>query len=140
MVVFYLHFKEGGGRVNVALCAAFLEEDVWENRLVTAALPQRIEITECNSAGALLKILELKPFSLLIVVLNGVAGLEAVRRLREKAPDVPLLWISDEDYSLFGYQYRVTCFLRRTVSDVQFREAVAGCLKISGKGEEETAK
>lgn len=126
--------------MNVALCAAFLEEDVWENRLVTAALPQRIEITECNSAGALLRILELKPFSLLIVVLNGVAGLEAVRCLREKAPDVPLLWISDEDYSLFGYQYRVTCFLRRTVSDVQLREAVAGCLKISGKGEEETTK
>lgn len=84
--------------------------------------------------------MELKPFSLLIVGLNGACGLEAVRRLREKAPDVPLLWISDEDYSLFGYQYRVTRFLRRTVSDVQLREAVAGCLKISGKGEEETAK
>jgi DNA-binding NarL/FixJ family response regulator len=77
---------------------------------------------------------------LLIVVLNGVAGLEAVRRLREKVPDVPLLWISDEDYSLFGYQYRVSRFLRRPISDTDLREAVAGCLKISGKGEEETAK
>jgi len=140
VVVFYLHIWEGGGRVNVALCAAFLEEDVWENRLVTAALPQRIEITECNSAGALLKILELKPFSLLIVVLNVEAGLEAVRRLREKAPDIPLIWISDEDYSLFGYQYRISRFLCKPVSDVQLREAVAGWLKLSEKGEEETAK
>ena len=123
--------------MNVALCAAFLEEDIWENRLVTAALPERIEITECNSVKALLKILELKPFSLLIVVLNGVAGLEAVRRLREMAPDVPLMWISDEDYSLFGYQYRVTYFLCRPVSDTQLREAVAGCLGISEKGEVE---
>ena len=126
--------------MNVALCAAFLEEDVWENRLVTAALPQRIEITEWKSAEALLRILELKPFSLLVVVLNGVAGLEAVRHLREKAPDVSLLWISDEDYSLFGYQYRVTCFLQRTVSDAELHEAVAGCLEISEKGKEETAK
>ena len=126
--------------MNVALCTAFLEEDIWENRLVTAALPQRIEITECNSVKALLKILELKPLSLLIVVLNGVAGLEAVRQLRGKEPNIPILWISDEDYSLFGYQYRVSRFLRRTVSDVQLREAVAGCLKISGNGEEETAK
>jgi len=119
--------------VNVALCAAFLEEDIWENRLVTAALPQRIEITECNSVKSLLKILELKPFSLLIVVLNGVAGLEAVRQLREKAPNIPILWISDEDYSLFGYQYRVNSFLRRPVSDTELREAVTGCLTLSEK-------
>ena len=126
--------------MNVALCTAFLEEDIWENRLVTAALPQRIEITECNSVNALLKILELKPLSLLIVVLNGVAGLEAVRQLRGKAPNIPILWISDEDYSLFGYQYRVSRFLCKPVSDVQLREAVAGCLTLSEKGEEETAK
>ncbi|WP_027400487.1 response regulator [Anaerovorax odorimutans] len=126
--------------MNVALCAAFLEEDVWENRLVTAAFPKKVEITECNSIKALLKILELKPFSLLIVVLNGVAGLEAVRQLQENAPGVPLLWISDEDYSLFGYQYRVTRFLNRQVSDAELREAVAGCLKLSEKEEEETVK
>ena len=126
--------------MNVALCVAFLEEDVWENRLVAAALPQRMEITECNSVGALLKILELKPFSLLIVVLNGVAGLEAVRKLRAKAPDVPLLWISDEDYSLFGYQYRVSRFLYKPVSDKELRVAVADCLTLSKIGEEETVK
>lgn len=126
--------------MNVALCVAFLEEDVWENRLVAAALPQRMEITECNSVGALLKILELKPFFLLIVVLNGVAGLEAVRKLRAKAPDVPLLWISDEDYSLFGYKYRVNRFLYKPVSDKELRVAVADCLTLSKKGEEETVK
>ena len=126
--------------MNVALCAAFLEEDVWESRLVMAALPQRIEITECNGAGALSRMLELKPFSLLVVALNGVAGLEAVRQLRARAPDVPLLWISDEDYSLFGYQYRVTRFLRRPASDAQLTEALAACIRLSEKGEGETIK
>lgn len=114
--------------MNVALCTAFLEEDIWENRLVTAIHPQRIEITECNNIESLLKIVELKSLSLIIIVLNGVAGLEAVRQLQEKAWDVPILWISDEDYSLFGYQYRVSKFLRKPVSDIQLREAVACCL------------
>ncbi len=117
--------------MNVALCTAFLEEDIWESRLVTAAFPRSVELTGCNSANALLPLLELKSFSLLIVLLNGVAGLDAVRRIREKAPDVPLLWISNEDYSVLGYQHRVTCFLRRPVSDIELRDAVTGCLQLA---------
>lgn len=116
--------------MNVALCAAFLEEDVWESRLLAAAFPQKLEITECNSARVLMPLLDLKPFSLLVVALNGVAGLEAVRQLRQTVPDVPILWISDEDYSLFGYQYRVTYFLRRPVADLELREAITGCLRL----------
>lgn len=121
--------------MNVALCVAFLEEDIWESRLMTVAFPHRVEVAECNITRALLPLLELKLFSLLVVALNGVAGLEAVRQLRIKAPDVPLLWISDEDYSLLGYQYRVNSFLCRPVSDTELQEAVTGCLKLSEKGE-----
>ncbi len=120
--------------MNVALCAAFLEEDIWESRLRTVAFPQKLDITECNSAQALLRILELKPFSFLVVALNGVAGLEAIRQLRAKLPDIPILWISDEDYSLFGYQYRVTCFLCKPVPDTELRDAVSSCLRLGGKG------
>lgn len=116
--------------MNIALCAAFLEEDVWEKSLQALTSPHKVEITQCNSALALLPMLQLKPFSLLVVVLNGVAGLEAVRHLREKASDVPILWISDEDYSLTGYQYHVTRFLRRPVSQVDLREALAVCLHL----------
>ncbi|WP_101910058.1 response regulator [Marasmitruncus massiliensis] len=120
--------------MNVALCATFLEEDVWGSRLCAAAFPQKLDITECNSAQALLRILELKPFSFLTVALNGVAGLEAVRQLRSKAPDIPILWISDEDYSLFGYQYRVTSFLCRPVPDTELRDAVSSCMRLVEKG------
>lgn len=119
--------------MNVALCAAFLEEDVWEERIVKAAFPQRLELTECNSAQALLPLLDLKKFSLLVVALNGVAGLDAVRQLRSKVPDVPLLWISNEDYSLFGYQLRVNYFLRTPVSDTELEVAFVGCLGLRRK-------
>ncbi len=126
--------------MNVALCVSFLEEDIWESCLLAAASPHRVEFTECNSPRTLLPLLELKIFSILVVVVNGVAGLEAVRDLRAKAPDVPLIWISDEDYSLFGYQYHVTCFLRRPVCHDELRKAVAGCLKLSEKGKENPEK
>ena len=114
--------------MNIALCAAFLEEDVWESFLRVATFPRRVEITECNSVETLLPLLELKEFSLLMVVLNGVTGLEAVQKIRDKTSDVPLLWISDEDFSLSGYRYRATYFLHRPVTELQMREAVASCL------------
>ena len=116
--------------MNIGLCAVFLEEDIWEKFLCKAIFPYKVEVIECNSAQALLPILELKQFSLILVVLNGVAGLEAVRILREKSPEVPLLWISDEDFSLASYEYRATYFLHRPVTDTQMRVAVAACLGI----------
>jgi len=123
--------------VNIALYAAFLEEDIWENRLVNAALPNRLELTKCNSARTLLPLLELKPFSLLVVALNGKTGVKAVRQLRKKVPDIPLLWISNEDYSLFGYQCHVTRFLRKPLSDIDLQNALAGCLKQANEKERE---
>lgn len=116
--------------MNIGLCAAFLEGDVWESRLRVATSLYKVDIVECNSAQALLPMLELKSFSFLVVVLNGVTGLEAVGQLRTKVPDVPLLWISDEDFSLAGYQYRVTYFLHRPVSDKELQAAVLGCLQL----------
>ena len=116
--------------MNIGLCAAFLEEDIWETIIRELDLADNIEITQGNGAQALLPALHLKHFSLVVVVLNGSAGLEAVSHLREKASDVPILWISDEDYSLTGYQYHVTRFLRRPVSQVDLREALAVCLHL----------
>ena len=116
--------------MNIGLCAAFLEEDIWETIIRELDLADNIEITQGNGAQALLPALHLKHFSLVVVVLNGSAGLEAVRHLREKASDVPILWISDEDYSLNGYQYRVTCFLRKPVSPTELKAAMAVCLNM----------
>lgn len=115
--------------MDFAVCAAFLEADIWESRLRDAAIPRSVEITECNSTGTLLSALELKPFSLVVVILDGRAGLEVVRQIRAKAPNVPLLWISNEDFSMYGYEYHVTCFLCKPLRDAQLGEAVSGCLR-----------
>lgn len=117
--------------MDFAMCAPFLEADVWESRLRAAVVSQTIEITECNSVLTLLHVLELKSFSLMAIILNGLEGLEAVRVIRQHQPEIPLLWISDEDFSLFGYQYHVTHFLRKPVRDVALREALKNCLRLS---------
>ena len=114
--------------MEFAICAAFLDADVWESRLRNAVAPLKVEIAECNSVQAFLPLLELKPFSLLAVILNGTAGLDAVQRIRERQPETPLLWISDEDFSLLGYQYHVTCFLHSPVCNAELQEAVKNCL------------
>lgn len=119
--------------MDFAVCAAFLEEDVWENRLRYAAAPLPVEITECSSVRALLPVLELKPFTLIVITLSGAAGLRAVRQIRRKHPETPLLWISDEDFSLLGYRYHVTCFLRSPVCETRLQAAVKNCL--SGREE-----
>ncbi|MEA4974001.1 MAG: hypothetical protein VB119_12660 [Candidatus Metalachnospira sp.] len=54
--------------MNIALCAAFLEEDLWESRLLAAAYPKRLELTQSNGSQRLLPMLELKQFSLLAVI------------------------------------------------------------------------
>lgn len=120
--------------MKIALCAAFLEEDIWESQLRTAAFPYKLDITECNSVQALLPVLELKQFALFVVALNGKLGLEAVQQIREKAPGIPLLWISDEDFSMLSYQYRVSCFLHKPVLGRGLGEALTRCLRL-GEGD-----
>lgn len=117
--------------MDFVMRAAFLEGDVWERRLRDAAAPQMVDITECNSTRSLLAALELKPFSLLTVILDGAEGIEAVQQIRLRHPGTPLLWISDEDYSLLGYRYHVTYFLRKPVDNATLREAVKSCLQLS---------
>lgn len=115
--------------MNFIIHGTFLEADIWEDLLRYAAAPQKPEITECNSIQTLLAILDLKQISLLVVTVDGVAGLDAVRQIRQRQPEVPLLWISDEDFSLLGYQYHVTHFLRKPVCDTVLRTAIQSCLQ-----------
>lgn len=115
--------------MNFIVHGTFWEADIWEDLLRYAAAPHKPEITECNSIRTLLAMLDLKQITLLIVTVDGVAGLDAIRQIRQQQPEVPLLWISDEDFSLFGYQYHVTHFLRKPVCDTELRTAIQSCLQ-----------
>lgn len=113
--------------MDVALCVPFLEGDAWVGE-VRAALPGA-EVFEYNSGGTLLPALRQKDFSLLIIALDGPEGGECVKQAKSTVSKLPVLWISDEDLSLQGYDYRVACFLKKPVSHSQLEGALRLCLR-----------
>ena len=50
--------------------------------------------------------------SIVIVALSGVAGLNAIERLRSLCPDCGLIWCSDVDFSLQAYRLRAEYFFK----------------------------
>lgn len=117
--------------MNIALCAIFIEGDLWEARLRTAALNIDLQIDEYNRTNNLLP--ELSRYGAVVVAMDGVAGLKAVRDIRAASNDIALLWISDEDYSHFAYQNYVTHFLLKAVSDAELKKALNHCCEKKGR-------
>ena len=116
--------------VNIALCAIFIEGDLWEARLRTAALNIDLQIDEYNRTDILLP--ELSRYGAVVVAMDGVAGLQTVRAIRAVSDDIALLWISDEDYSHFSYQNHVTHFLLKAASDAELQKALKHCCEERG--------
>lgn len=117
--------------MDLALCVFFIEGDLWEERLHAAAPTMKLKIDEYNRADIPLP--QLLQYRTVVVAMDGLAGLRAVRAIRAKSFDVPLLWISDEDYSRFAYQNHVTHFLLKTASDTELQRAVKHCLEEKGR-------
>ena len=108
--------------MRLALCVHFLDGDIWKERL-RAADEGIAVIDEYGSAKELLD--SVNVHDVVIVALRGVAGLQAVRTLREAKYMQPLVWIADEEeYALFSYRYRVAFFLLDTEEPAVLRSAL----------------
>lgn len=116
--------------MNVALCTIYIEGDLWEERLKAAALNMELQIDEYNRIDTLLP--QLSFYRVVVVAIDGVAGLETVRAIRAISHNVALLWISDEDYSQFAYQNNVTHFLLKNSSNTKLQRALEHCCKEKG--------
>lgn len=109
--------------MRLALCTGFLDGGVWEERLLTAAGNGISDIDEYGSVQELLQ--SAVVYDAVVVALKGVAGLQAVRTLREAGNKMPLIWIADErDYIRFSYRYQVTFFLMDTEGQEVLRNAL----------------
>lgn len=117
--------------MNIALCTIYIEGDLWEERLKATALNIELLIDEYNRTDILLS--RLSCYRVVVVALDGVAGLETVRAIRAISKDVALLWISDEDYSRFAYQNHVTHFLLKSASDIDLQKALEHCCSQKGR-------
>lgn len=109
--------------MRLALCTGFLDGGFWEERLLTVGGNSISDIDEYESVQELLQ--SAVAYDAVVVALKGVAGLQAVRTLREAGNKLPLIWIADErDYVRFSYRYQVTFFLVDTEGQEMLRHAL----------------
>jgi len=60
-----------------------------------------------------------------VIALLGIAGLNAVERLRQIAPTCGLIWCSDLDFSLQAFRLRAEYFMVLPVNEERIREGLA---------------
>lgn len=86
-----------------------------------------IEIYE-NSKSFFYKAKKVTP-SIVIVALSGVAGLNAMERLRSMCPDCSLIWCSDVDFSLQAYRLRAEYFFKAPPTKAELCEGLSLLIK-----------
>ena len=61
-----------------------------------------------------------------VIAMTGARGLEAAIQAKQLAPEVPLVWWSDdENFALIAYQLHIPAFLSIDCSDQELYEAMA---------------
>lgn len=79
--------------MKIALCALFMEADLWQKRLEgLSSLPLRVD--EFNRPSDLCTLPSLTGYDGVWLVLDGAVGLETVARTRERDGRVPIVWVS----------------------------------------------
>ena len=65
-----------------------------------------------------------------VIAMTGAKGLEAAIQAKRLAPEVPLVWWSDdENFALIAYQLRIPAFLPTDCSDQELYEAIKSITK-----------
>lgn len=65
--------------------------------------------------------------AIVLLVLPGVAGLNAAEHLRSLHPECRIIWSSDLDFSLHAFRLRVEYFFMEPVEEQKIREGLAAC-------------
>ena len=84
---------------------------------------ERFSVTELTSGEALLfNLTEDTDIIFLDIKMNGITGMDAARKLREKNSRVCIVFITTmTQYALEGYEVHAFGFLKKPVSYAQFR-------------------
>lgn len=65
-----------------------------------------------------------------VIAMTGARGLEAAIQAKQLAPEVPLVWWSDdENFALIAYQLHIPAFLSIDCSDQELYEAMESIRK-----------
>ena len=105
--------------MKLAICAPFMESDLWQQRLRRAAPWAALE--EIRSVPGF-------RYDAGVVVMKGARGLELATALRERSDDLPLLWLSDDEkFGLAAFDLGVAMLLPLNCTDQELADGLRRC-------------
>ena len=123
----------GGNTVKLAVCASFMQSDLWQERLSRAACGAALEFDEFYDPDAV-RAAPVFRYAAAVAALGGAQGLETVHAIRERSASVPLLWISDDaGFALSAYELGAEMFLTWDCSDAELTAALRRCGVLPGR-------
>lgn len=110
--------------MQIAICAPFMQSDLWQERLRRASPRHHLEFDEFYSPEDIRTVHRFR-YDACIVAIAGAVGLEVVIAAREQNADVPLLWFSDDDqFGSEAFRLRAVMLLGLDCSDRELEEAM----------------
>ena len=82
--------------MKLAICAPFMESDLWQERLRRAAPWAALEFDEFYRPEEIRSVPGFR-YDAGVVAMKGARGLELATALRERSAALPLLWLSDDE-------------------------------------------
>ena len=110
--------------MKIAICAPFMQSDLWQERLRRASPGRHLEFDEFYHPEDV-RVASRFRYGACVVAIAGAVGLEAAIAARERDTDVPLLWLSDDDqFGLEAFRLRAVMLLSLDCSDQELEEAM----------------
>jgi DNA-binding NarL/FixJ family response regulator len=123
---FYFSFQERRLSMKIALCTELRNVEWFESRLRSLFEGDgQLVIDELWNEKQLSQALRRSRYHAVVIAMTGARGLEAAIQAKQLAPEVPLVWWSDdENFALIAYQLHIPAFLSIDCSDQELYEAI----------------
>ena len=117
--------------MKIALCTELRNVEWFESRLRSLfAGDGELVIDELWNEKQLSQALRRSRYHAVVIAMTGARGLEAAIQAKRLAPEMPLVWWSDDkNFALIAYHLRIPAFLPADCSDQELYEAMESIRK-----------
>lgn len=117
--------------MKIALCTELRNVEWFESRLRSLFDGDgQLAIDELWNENQLAQALRRSRYHTVVIAMTGAKGLEAAIQAKRLAPEIPLVWWSDdENFALIAYHLRIPAFLSIDCSDQELYEAIKSITK-----------
>ena len=118
--------------MRIVLCVPLAEKDELETALrdAYAAVDRGGILIVFTDRVAFLEDIREHACDTVIVSWNGAEGMEIVRSVREYNGEVPLVWMSEDEYfARTGYWFHIASFVKKPASKEEIRAIPQRCLE-----------